>query len=317
MKVLKQIGRVLLILIAVLVILGSVAGVAGAWWANRVVTNATMQVFAVTEQAVTLAQAGVSQVNSLIDQGRTEVQQAEDTINMVGSNLQANSPVLTALSNRLETRLAPTVTRVQDVLSPVRGAFAAVRLAVDIATAIPGMSQRNPNLAKLDEALTQIDQTAADVRQLGDTLRASVVEGKNQLTQEAVTTLTGLTTRIDDRLGQAQSAVQTAQSDLEAFQVEMNATKSRLLLIYDLAALGMTLLMLWIIYSQVVVIRHHWRGLRGADGSTATALGPVTPPAAVVEPAPPAEEPPLSVEGLPNQPEEASALDEPLPGSAA
>ncbi len=34
--------------------------------------------------------------------------------------------------------------------------------------------------------------------------------------------------------------------------------QSRLLLIYNLIALAATLLFIWIIYSQIVVIRYHW-----------------------------------------------------------
>lgn len=287
MHILKQIGRVLLIFIAVLVIVLSVAGIAGAWWLNRIATDVTLTAFSVVDTGVSVAEAGVSRVDSLVQDGRTEVQQAEETITTVGTNLQENSPVLTALSARLQTRLAPTIENIQQAIAPVREALRTVSNIVTIATAIPGMSERAPRLERLDQAFTQMEQTAADIKQLDDTLRASVVEGKNQLTQEAVTTLTGITTRVDTRLAEAEAAVDQVQSDIDVFQVEMDETESRLLLIYNLAALGATLLMLWLIYSQVVVIRHHWRGLRGGDGAAATAaVEPQAAAQAVAEPAP-------------------------------
>lgn len=289
MHILKQIGRVLLIVIAVLVILLSVAGIVGAWWLNRTATDVTAKAFSVVDTGVSVAEAGVSRVDTLVQDGRTEVQQAEDTITAVGANLQENSPVLTALSNRLQTRLAPTVDNISQAIAPVREALLTVSNVVEIATSIPGMSQRAPRLARLDQAFDQLEQTAADVKQLDDTLRASVVEGKNQLTQEAVTTMTGITTRVDTRLAEVEGAVDEVQSDIDTFQVEMDETESRLMLIYNLAALGTTLFMLWLVYSQVVVIRHHWRGLRGkSNGAAVTALEPPAAAQAVVEPAPPA-----------------------------
>ncbi len=101
-----------------------------------------------------------------------------------------------------------------------------------------------------------------------------MVEGKNQLTEEAVTTLTGITTRVDTRLAEAQAAVDEVQSDIDTFQVEMDETEARLLLIYNLTALALTLLMFWLIYSQVVVIRHHWRELRGVGSAAIVAPQP-------------------------------------------
>jgi hypothetical protein len=224
------------------------------------------------------------------------VQQAEETINTVGANLQENSPVLTALSTRLQTRLSPTVESIRQALAPVREALTTVSNIVSITSSIPGMEQRAPRLARLDETFNQMEQTAADVRQIDETLRASVVDGKNQLTQEAVDTLTGITTRVDTRLADAEAAVDEAQSDIDAFQVEMDETESRLLLYYNLGAVAITLLMLWLVYSQVVVIRHQWRLLR-SSGSTAIEAAPssapiVAPPAAaVVESVPPSEVP--------------------------
>lgn len=286
MHILKQIGRVLLVLIAVLVILLSVAGIVGAWWLNRTATDVTLTAFAVIDTGVGVAEAGINRVDTFVQDGRTEVQQAEETIAAVGANLQENSPVLTALSNRLQTRLAPTVENIRQAIAPVRQALVNVSTVVEVTASIPGMSERAPRLARLDQAFDQLEQTAADVRQLDDTLRTSVVEGKNQLTQEAVTTMTGITTRVDTRLAEAQAAVDEVQSDIDTFQVEMDDTESRLLLIYNLAALAMTLLMFWLIYSQVVVIRHHWRGLRDGGGSTAVAAP--EPAAAVPAPAVPA-----------------------------
>jgi hypothetical protein len=211
--------------------------------------------------------------------------------------------VLTALSTRLQTRLSPTVESIRQALAPVREALTTVSNIVSITSSIPGMEQRAPRLARLDETFNQMEQTAADVRQIDETLRASVVDGKNQLTQEAVDTLTGITTRVDTRLADAEAAVDEAQSDIDAFQVEMDETESRLLLYYNLGAVAITLLMLWLVYSQVVVIRHQWRLLR-SDGREAVEApapaAPITAPAAAaaVEPALAPEAP---LENLPRE----------------
>lgn len=302
----KKILRWLAILVAVLVIVLSVGGIIGGWWINRIATDVTTKTFSVIDTGVAVAEAGVNRVDTLVQDGRTEVQQAEETIKTVGANLQENSPVLTALSTRLQTRLSPTVEAIRQALAPVREALTTVSNVVDILIAIPGMDQRAPRLARVDAAFDQMEQTAADVRQIDETLRASVVEGKNQLTQEAVTTLTGITTRVDSRLAEAEAAVNEAQDDIDAFQVQVDETESRLLLYYNLAAVAITLLMLWLIYSQVVVIRHQWQLLRGGSQAVVEAAPPVAPIAA----------PPAASSAAPVAAPPATALEEPVPPPA-
>jgi hypothetical protein len=276
MSTLKKIGRALIILIAVLVIVLSAAGIYGAWYANRTATDVTLKIFTIVDAGVTVAQTGVTRVDALVQDGRTEVQQAEQTIGTVGGNLQENSPVLTALSNRLETRLAPAVGQIQETLAPVRESLATVANVVETVNSIPFIEKKAPRVARLDEIFNQLGQLAADIKQLNDTLRTSVVEGKNELTQEAVTTLTGITTRVDTGLGAVQTETQAALVEIQAFQAETQALKSRLLLYYNLTALGLTLFLLWVIYSQIVLIRYQWAkfGKQGTDKPT-TAPEPV------------------------------------------
>ncbi|HEY54421.1 MAG TPA: hypothetical protein G4N94_13305, partial [Caldilineae bacterium] len=270
MLILKTIGRALLVLIAIFVILLSVAGIGGAWYANRVITDVTLQVFSVVQTGVTIAETGVNQVNGLVKDSRTEVQQAEDTIKGISDNLQENSPALVALNNRLETRLAPAVGKIDAAIAPVRDGLVAISSIVEFANSIPYVQEQAPNLGKVEEVLQNVNQLGADVRQLNDTLAASVVEGKNELTEELAGVLTDLTTRIDTRLGEVQSGVEEVLAEINALQEDVQAYQSRLLLIYNLSTLALTLLFLWLIYSQVVVIQHQWLGFKkdkiGADG---------------------------------------------------
>ena len=287
MFILKSIGRVLLVIIAILVILLSVAGIGGAWYVNRVITDVTLQVFSVVQTGVTIAETGVNQVNGLVKDSRTEVQQAEDTIKDISDHLQENSPALVALNNRLETRLAPTVGKIDAAIAPVRDGLVAISSIVEFANSIPYVQEQAPNLGKVEEVLQNVNQLGADVRQLNDTLAASVVEGKNQLTEELAGVLTGLTTRIDSRLGEVQSGVEEVLAEINALQEDVLAYRSRLLLIYNLSALALTLLFIWLIYSQVVVIQRQWLGFKKdktAESETKPTLDSGAGATAVLEP---------------------------------
>ena len=190
------------------------------------------------------------------------MRQASETITAAGAQAQANSPVLNALNERLETSLAPRIAQMQQVLAPVRDAMGTVGNAVSLLNSLPMMTDRAPRLAALDEAFNRLEELSADTTQLRGTLRTLVVEQKSDIAPGTVAALEGLTQRIDTRLGEVHANVQAVRADVAALKDRMNKRQSRLLFVFNLLALLSTLMLAWILYTQVVVIQHHWARVR-------------------------------------------------------
>ena len=262
MPILEKTTRFAAIALAVLFIGLSLFGIFGAWFVDRRATDVALKGFGLIETGVGVVDAGVGRVDDLIATSRTEVRQASQTITAVGAQAQANSPVLNALNERLETNLAPRIAQMQKVLAPVRDALGTVGNAVSLLNSLPMMADRAPRLAALDETFNRLEGLSADATQLGSTLRALVVAQKSDVTPETFATLKGLTKRIDTRLGEVQANVQTLRANVAALQVRLDTRKSRLLFVFNLLALLSTLMLAWILYSQVVVVQHHWARLR-------------------------------------------------------
>lgn len=276
---LKRIGRILILVIAVLVIVLSIGGIVGAWGISSAASNITLKVFSTIQAGVEIVDSAVGRVDTLVQTARSEVQQAGETVTTAASNLQENRPVLTALSDRLETRLGPTVDKIQEAVAPVHDALVGISGAVSFANSIPFVQERAPRLEQLEQTLSDLSALAADVRQLRTTLQEAATEKADQLTQGVATALTNLAIRIDNRLAEVQSNVQALQADIAALQARIQQTQAVLLLIFNLIALTATLVYIWVIYSQVVVMRHHW--LRSADPASPTASMEPAPAAAV------------------------------------
>ena len=270
MPILEKTIRLAAIAIAVLFIGLSLFGIFGAWLVDRKATDVALKVFGLIETGVGVVDAGVGRVNDLIATSRTEVRQASETITAAGAQAQANTPVLTALNERLETRLAPRIAQMQQVLAPVRDALRNVANAVSLLNSLPMMADRAPRLAALDDAFNRLEELSADATQLRGTLRALVSAQKSDVTAETIATLNELAQRIDTRLGEVQTNVQGVQADIAALQARLDTRKSRLLFVFNLLAVLSTLMLAWIVYTQVVVIQHHWTRLRRP------AAGPLT-----------------------------------------
>ena len=262
MPILEKIIRFVAIAVAVLFVSLSLVGIFGAWFVDRKATDFALKGFGLIESGVKVIDAGVGRVDKLIATSRTEVRQASETITSVCAQAQANSPVLNALNERLETSLAPRIAKMQQVLAPVRDALGTVANAVSLLNSLPMMSDRAPRLAALDDAFDRLEELSADGKQLRGTLRELVAGQNSGITAETLATLNGLTQRIDTRLGEAQANVDALRADIAALQVRLDTRKSRLLLAFNLVALLSTLMLAWIVYTQIVVIRYHWTRVR-------------------------------------------------------
>jgi hypothetical protein len=305
---LKKIGRILITIVAVFVILLSLVGIIGAWGFSHALSNATLTVFSAVQTGVEVVDTAVARVDTHIQTARSEVQQVSEMVPTASSNLQENKPVLTALSERLDTRLGPAVDNIQEALLPVRDVLVKVDSAVSILNSIPFISEKAPSLQQLDQALTQLSTLSADVQQLRTTIRTAADEQTSQLTQGVATAVTDLTSRIDTRLADVQTGVQAIQTEISALQGRFETLQSNLLLIYNLIALLATLLFAWVIYSQIIVIRYHWK--RSSSASSNQAPLEADAPAVIEQLEPNSSVKPdeggMAKEAEPVQPEESS-----------
>ena len=262
MPILEKTLRFAAIAVAVLFIALSLLGIFGAWFVDRKATDVALKGFGLIEVGIGVVDAGVSRVDDLIATSRTEVREASETITAAGAQAQANSPVLNALNERLETSLAPRIAQMQQLLAPVRDAVGTVGNAVSLLNSLPMMADRAPRLTALDDAFNRLEGLSTDATQLRGTLRALVAEKKSDVAPETVAVLKGIAQRIDTRLSEVQVNIDGVQADIAALHVRLDTRKSRLLFVLNLVALLSTLTLAWIIYTQLVVIQHHWALVR-------------------------------------------------------
>ena len=267
MSILEKTARFAATGLAALFVGLSLFGMVGAWFVSRAASDVALKGFGVIEIGVGVVDTGVGRVEDLVATSRAEVRQAAETITSIGGQRPANSPVLNALNERLETSLAPRISQMQQALAPVRDAVTAMSNAVSLVSSLPMIAERAPRLAELNETFSRLEGLSADATQLCSTLRALVAEQNSDVNPETIAALKTLTQRIDTRLGEVQANVQAVRADVDALQVRLEKRKSRLLFVFNLLTLLPTLMLAWVIYTQVIVIQHHWVFLRPREGA--------------------------------------------------
>src|SRR4029453_12096834 len=116
MPIIEKTIRFAAIALAVLFIGLSLFGIFGAWFVDRKATDVVLKGFGLIEAGVGVVDAGGSRGDDLITTSRAEGPRAPETLPPAGPQAQANSPVLSALNERLETSLAPRIAQMQQVL---------------------------------------------------------------------------------------------------------------------------------------------------------------------------------------------------------
>ncbi len=270
-RILAVIGRSLLIALSVLVILLSIAGMFGAWYADKEATNITLKLFSVVETGVSVVDSGVSQALDRVSESRNEITQLKTDIETLGQNLEKNKPVLTSLSERLDTKLAPAINRIQAVIGPVQDGLVAADAVLSVANSVPFFQEKAPRLQNIQDTIQTVQDTGADVQQLRVIIREAAAGKSTSLTEQGVKVLLDTAGRIDDRLATIQSDLEDLQAQVDALSERIAAKKAALLLIYNLTAAFLTLLFAWVIYSQVVVIIAQIGKLRSPDSASSTA----------------------------------------------
>lgn len=259
MPTLRKTARIAAITFAGLFIAACLLGMAGAWWAERQAAEFVRNGFGLVETAAKGMDTGAARVNDLLATSREEVGKAAETITSLDRRAEESRPVLRLLSERLESNLTPHLAQMQQAVRPVRDAVATIADVVSLMSSLPGMADRAPRLAALDETFDRLEDLLLDAARMRSALQALVVAETKDLPAEPIARIHGLTQRIDRRLIQMQTNVRDTQADIAALRLRFDARQSRMLLVFQVLAAAMTALLAWILYSQIVVIRHHWK----------------------------------------------------------
>ena len=149
----------------------------------------------------------------------------------------------------------------------MRDAVGNVSNAVSLVSSLPMMAEHAPRLAALDEAFNRLEGMSADATQLRSTLRALVVAQNSDVTPETVACAQRANAAYRYRAGsRSRRRFKRYAPRWTALQARLDKRKSRMLFVFNLVALLSTLMLAWIVYTQVIVIQHHWARVRESAG---------------------------------------------------
>jgi len=254
------IKRVLVGVVMVLAVLGLIVNgltLVGIWAAYGPARSGVTDVSNTVTQALQVANNGLTRVNGYVQTGRQTLTQVNDQATQLGDRVQASSPLVTALSQRVDTKLSPILENVQTTAAAIHDAVLKVNSALLALNRFPGVT-----VPTLSDQLSSTSDRAQEAESAVQDLRVTLANIKAGTVTKAETAVMQITARIDGPLARIQSLVNTYKAKAVQAQDRVSSTTNTILTLLLVTAVSLTLLLIIFSAGLVLLIYVCWQYIR-------------------------------------------------------
>jgi hypothetical protein len=269
MSIVRKIVAVIVMVVCVIMFVASLGGAFGAWWAKAEANQVVADLAGLATSTVQRAQETTTGISTGLDQAVTAVETISATVQTAGQKLESSNPIASAVEKALDTDLSPVTDRLPVSTGNLVGAVKTFQETMDRLDKIPFVGQQSPKiqkLQKLDAALTQVEQIAKSVRDLKASLAA-----KKEIATDMVPQLTATLSDLSSNLSAVKGKVGEVDQAMSEVEAAVPQIQSKIMSYVNAAAIGATLLFVWLAVSQVSLFLHALAWFKGKTEEEASA----------------------------------------------
>jgi len=257
LDIIKRILVGVVMVLAVLGLLVNVSELVGIWAAYGPARSGVTDVSNTVTQALQVANKGLTRVNGYVQTARQTLTQVNDQATQLGDRVQASSPLVTALSQRVDTKLAPILEQAQTTAATIHDAVLKVNSALLAINRFPGVT-----VPTLSNQLGTVSDRAQEAESAVQDLRVTLANIKAGAVTKAETAVMQITSRIDAPLARIQSLVNTYQAKAVQAQDRVSSTTNTILTLLLVTAVSLTLLLIIVAVALLLLIYVCWQYIR-------------------------------------------------------
>ena len=251
----KRILAVVVMIFSVLVLLLSLTGIAGTWIVRNRLNTDLVDIVTAAEARVSATKQGLDRLEAVLAQARSHITTVEQDVQAFGADLEQNRPLLAAISDKLGLNLAPLLDSAREIMTTVRETVVAVDSAIEAINAIPFVSVPVPELESVKKLSQDVDNFRTEVQNL----RTAIEQRRSEIIGGAISFVTTPTSQLGSALDEMQAAISDYSQQLSGVQEELAAFKSAIRRWLNWTAVISTLILLWLVFSQSVLLVLGWR----------------------------------------------------------
>ncbi len=257
LNIATRILAAVIIFIAAIGFILSLAGIVGLWSAYAPARSGVTSVAATTTHALEIVDNGLGRVNNLVQDARQSLTRVNDAAAKLGNRIQANSPVLSALSQLVDNDLAPRIENARTTAFTIHDAVVSFNSTLAVLNRLPGVT-----VPTLNGTLSAVSDRAQEAQAAVQDLRTTVANVKAGTVTKAEEAVTNLTSRIDDPLERIQATVIKYKATAKQAQARVVSTRDTILTLIVVAAVSLTIILLAFAAGQALLIYLCWLYVR-------------------------------------------------------
>jgi len=257
----KRILAILVMVISVLVLVLSLAGIIAVWIVRPQIASSLENVAANAETRVANLNQGLDQLDTGLADAHDQVAEMEQNLQSFGEDTEENKPLITALTDSLESKFGQFIDTASQIATTIIEAAAALNSTVETLNALPFIDIPNPEFERLETLAQDFEDLQTQVQDL----RTTIDQRQSEIIQGTVSIIATPLTRINDRLDSLQSRVAGYIEILAAIQEGLSYFESSIRSWLTYAAVLITLILLWLAFSQTGLFVLGWRFYSGKD----------------------------------------------------
>ena len=254
------IWRILVAVLMLLAVLGfiiSVAGIAGVWYVRPYARSAVIDVTTATTKTLVVVDNGLGRVNTAVQDARQKVTQVNNAAAKLGNRIEASSPLVDKFTQLVNNDLSPRIQKVSTTASTIHDAVVSLNSKLEVLNRFP-----NIQVPTLTSQLSAISDRAQEAQAAAQDLRTTLTDVKAGLVTTVVAAVTQRTARIDAALARIQGTVNTYQATVTRTQKRVTATSNAILLLIDVGVVSLTLLFIIFAVGLVLLMWVCWQFVR-------------------------------------------------------
>jgi len=258
----KKFLSIVAILLSGLILVLSLAGIAGVWVGHTYVNRALNDIFDVAGQARLETSTRIDEMIARREDLRRGLDDLSGQITSAAQQVEANPVVFEAIDQLMEGRLAPALTEADAAGRKLYADLAGLDAAV---TAMNSTFLFRNQEGALDELSAFLGSLLDDLQQLDSDFRrleSALRRRKSETVQALAGSLQSIVGKLDAQIAETQSRLGAVQARLDSLQTDMDAGRAHLLNLITWLAVILTAVLAWLAISQVLAARYAWQVYR-------------------------------------------------------
>lgn len=254
----SRVQSILAISFSLLVVLICIGASALMWALGSTTSSTVVQLLNATDKTVQIMRDGILKVDTKVEKLEESVGSVEDASAQLSQNVNDEGLVLVLLPTTKEQELTSAAQSVRDDFAAIRDYLDAAQETVQAINRLPFIAL--PDLAPAGQLQTQVTTMNAQVEEL----KTGIGEARSQ-TAANISKITEATANLNNQLAGLRSDLAATDEEFDMIQTHVRQLRNLVSITLLLIGMVVTLMAIWIVYSQFVMINRSLRRIRTVD----------------------------------------------------